>query len=69
MSLSVDGFWQSAMAYEPPMCVSCDEGVAVHAHGSCGPCHWKVQAEIEAGWPAFGAYLGNWAAFRDWETS
>ena len=67
MSLSFDGFWQSAIAYEPPTCTRCDERVAADEHGYCSCCHWQVQAEVEDGWPAFWVYLGNWAAFRDWE--
>ena len=69
MSFSSDGFWLSVSAYDPPRCASCDEGVAADVHGHCSRCHWKVQAEVEDGWPALHSYLGNWAAFRDWETS
>jgi hypothetical protein len=67
LSLSFDGFWQGVMAYEPPMCVCCGQQVAVDEHGCCCRCHWKVRAEVERGWPAFSSYLGNWAAFSDWE--
>lgn len=69
LPFSLDGFWQSVTAYEPPVCVTCDEGVAVDEQGSCSPCHWKVQAEIDAGLPLLGSYLGKWAAFSDWESS
>ena len=51
------------------MCVRCDEGVATHEQGYCGCCHWELEAEIDAGWRALGSYLGNWAAFSDWEMS
>lgn len=69
MSLSFDGFWQSVLAYEPAHCVRCDTRFASDAHGYCGCCHWRLQAEIDEGLRALRSYLGNWAAFRDWETS
>lgn len=69
MSLSFDGFWQSVRAYEPPVCLSCDEGVAADEHGQCCSCHWKAQATVDRGWPMLHSYLANWAAFRDWEMS
>lgn len=67
MSLSFDSFWLSVMAYEPALCVGCDTGVAENEQGYCGRCHWRLKAEVEEGLRAFGSYLGNWAAFRDWE--
>ena len=57
------------MAYEPPTCACCEERFAVDEHGLCSCCHWKVQAEVEEGWRSMRSYLGNWAAFRDWEMS
>ena len=68
MSLSSDGFWQSVVAYNPPMCVRCEERVAVDEHGCCCCCRWKAQAEVEEGWAALLSYLAAWAAFRAWET-
>lgn len=69
MSLTFDGFWQSALAYEPLRCVRCDTRFASDDQGYCGCCHRRLQAELDEGWRALGAYLGNWAAFRDWETT
>lgn len=69
VSFNSDGFWLSVSAYESPTCASCGEGVANDVHGSCCRCHWKAQAEVEDCWPLFRSYLGNWAAFREWETS
>jgi hypothetical protein len=69
LSLSFNGFWHGVFAYEALTCVSCEEGVAADEQGYCCRCHWKVQAEVADGWPALRSYLGNWAAFRDWEMS
>ncbi|HSC51358.1 MAG TPA: hypothetical protein VLD16_13935 [Gaiellaceae bacterium] len=69
MSLSFDGFWQSVVAYEAPMCIHCDERAAVDTHGCCSCCHWKVEAEVAEGWPLLESYLEKWAAFGDWELS
>lgn len=69
MALSFDGSWQSVLAYEPRACVSCDKGVAADEHGDCCRCRWKVEAEVADGWPQLRSYLGNWAAFTDWEMS
>ena len=69
MAFSTDGFWQSVLAYEPPLCTCCELQVATAEFGYCSPCHWKAQAEVERGWPRLRAYLANWAAFSDWEAS
>lgn len=69
LSLSFDGFWEGVFAYEPPTCVSCEEGVVADEHGYCCRCHWKVQGEVAEGWPVLRSYLGSWAAFSDWEGS
>ena len=67
MSFSTDGFWQTVLAYEPPLCACCEARVAAHQHEYCSRCDWNVQAEVTDGWPELRSYLSNWAAFSDWE--
>lgn len=69
LSFSADGFWQAALAYEPATCVRCERGIATNSQNSCGRCKWELHAEVDEGCRALESYLGNWAAFRDWESS